>query len=132
MLGYLYALKGLVVPGWGRGRELGFPTANLAVPHDRVLPGAGIYAGVAYTAWGRFAAATHVGPAPTFDRDDATIEAYLVGFAGDLMGTVPRLAFVKRLRDIVRFDDAESLVEQIHDDVRATEEAVRPWMTKAP
>ncbi len=113
-LGVPYMLEGEVVSGDRRGRELGFPTANL-VPDERlVTPGFGIYAAFA----NGHPAAVNVGVRPTFDSDlGVLIEAYLIDFSGDLYGQNLRIAFVERLREEKAFDDVDSLVEQMNADV---------------
>jgi riboflavin kinase/FMN adenylyltransferase len=121
-LGRPHEVRGAVVQGDRRGRELGFPTANIAVPGEIQLPADGIYA-----AWyirpdgARHRAAVSLGRRPTFheDAEASLLEAYLLDFEGDLYGEPARLAFVARLRDEERFDSAESLVEQMERDVEA-------------
>ena len=113
-LGVPYMLEGEVVSGDRRGRELGFPTANL-VPDPRLeTPGFGIYAAFA----NGHPAAVNVGVRPTFESDlGVLIEAYLIDFSGDLYGQTLRLAFVERLREEKAFDDVDALVEQMNADV---------------
>jgi riboflavin kinase/FMN adenylyltransferase len=113
-LGVPYMLEGEVVSGDRRGRELGFPTANL-VPDERlVTPGDGVYAAFA----NGHPAAVNVGTRPTFDSDRGVlIETYLIDFSGDLYGQNLRVAFVERLRPELAFDDVDALVEQMHADV---------------
>ena len=86
LLGRPYELAGRVVEGDERGRTIGFPTANLAVPPDRQIPGRGVYAGWATTGEGVFRAAINVGSRPTFDGLGTTIEAHLLDYSGDLYG----------------------------------------------
>jgi riboflavin kinase/FMN adenylyltransferase len=119
MLGRPYRIRGVVVRGAGRGRQIGFPTANVA--HiDTLVPGEGIYAGVAWAKDSRWAAALSIGPNPTFDEPGLKVEAYLVGFDGDLYDQPIEIDFLTRLRDIVRYDSVAELVEQIDHDVGAT------------
>jgi riboflavin kinase/FMN adenylyltransferase len=114
MLGAPFELRGTVVAGDRRGRELGFPTANL-LPDERLAnPGHGVYACLA----GEQPAAVNIGVRPTFETGRGElIEAYLLDFDGDLYGSELRLRFVERLRGERRFDSAEALVEAMHDDV---------------
>lgn len=121
LLGAPFELRGEVGHGDERGRELGFPTANL-VPDDRlVCPGHGVYACRA----GEHAAAVSVGVRPTFETGRGElIEAYLLDFDGDLYGGELRLEFLSRLRGERRFQSAEALIEQMRDDVRRTREIV--------
>jgi riboflavin kinase/FMN adenylyltransferase len=110
------------VHGDKRGRELGFPTANIVPPDGYVCPGHGVYA--CRTGDGR-AAAVNVGVRPTFETGRGElIEAYILDFDDDLYGTLLELEFVGRLRGERRFGDAAALVEQMHDDVRRTREVV--------
>jgi riboflavin kinase/FMN adenylyltransferase len=119
LLGAPFTITDEVVHGDKRGRELGFPTANLIPREGYVTPGHGVYACRATTADGRtYAAATNVGVRPMFVTGRGElIEAYLLDFDGDLYGTDLRLAFLKRLRGEKRFDSVEALVEQMGRDV---------------
>jgi len=113
-LGRPHRLEGVVVHGDHRGRELGFPTANLDLPPDLAIPADGVYAG-----WlDGMAAAISVGTNPTFDGVGRRVEAYVIDEVGlDLYGRVMALDFTARLRPMVRFDDVEALVAQMADDV---------------
>src|SRR5947208_5090986 len=114
MLGGPFIVEGEVAHGDKRGRELGYPTANL-VPDERfVHPGHGVYAAWAH---GR-CAAVNVGIRPQFQTGRGLlIEAYLIDFDGDLYGETLRVAFTRRLRGERRFDSVEALVDQMHRDV---------------
>jgi riboflavin kinase/FMN adenylyltransferase len=107
-------VEGKVVEGDRRGRELGFPTANL-VPDDRlVVPGHGVYAAFA----NGNAAAVNVGIRPTFETGRGLlIESFLIDYDGDLYGQNLRVAFVSRLRGERRFPSVEDLIAQMHRDV---------------
>lgn len=124
-----HEVRGAVVQGDQRGRDLGFPTANVAVPAEILLPADGIYAGW-YTRpdGSRFPAAISVGRRPTFyaDAPASLLEAYLLDFDGDLYGERARVAFVARLRDELKFDDVDALIVQMHADVAATRTALEP------
>jgi riboflavin kinase/FMN adenylyltransferase len=122
MLGRPAELEGLVVTGESRGVELGFPTANLAVPAHLLVPGRGIYAG---SALGRRAAIS-IGVNPHYGGHDQRVEAYLLGFEGDLYGRHLRLELWERLRDERAFESEQALVEQIARDVERTRAARRP------
>ena len=113
-LGGPFLLEGEVVSGDGRGRELGFPTANIVPDDSLVHPGHGVYA-----AWAHgHAAAVSVGVRPTFVTGRGLlVEAYLIGFEGDLYGETLRIAFVQRLRGERRFASADDLVDQMRRDV---------------
>jgi riboflavin kinase / FMN adenylyltransferase len=113
-LGVPYMLEGEVVKGDQRGRELGFPTANI-VPDERlVTPGFGVYAAFA----NGHPAAVNVGTRPTFDSDlGVLIETFLIDFEGDLYSKNLRVAFVEKLRDEIAYEGVDPLVEQMHRDV---------------
>ena len=118
LLGHHYALDGVVVEGARRGREMGFPTANLATDNE-LIPPHGVYA-TAVTVDGSFyPSVTNIGQRPTFgDQLATTIEAHLIGRSMDLYGKSVRLAFVQRLREERKFPDLEALQDQIAADVR--------------
>lgn len=119
LLGRPYTLRGTVVSGDGRGRELGFPTANLEPDAaDKVLPAEGIYAVRAVVEDGLREGVIHLGPRPTYPGATASIELHLLDFAGDLYGTSIEVRFCERLRGIERFDTETALAEAIAADVR--------------
>lgn len=120
LLGRPFAVSSLVVHGDERGRLLGFPTANLAVPADLVLPAPGVYACQAAVGDSYFAAATNIGVRPTFGGTYQTIEAHLLGFSGNLYGQRLRLDFRHHLRGEQRFAGLEDLRAQIERDVERT------------
>jgi riboflavin kinase / FMN adenylyltransferase len=121
-LGAPFQLRGEVAHGDERGRELGFPTANLVPDENLACPGHGVYACLAD---GR-PAAVSIGVRPTFKTGRGElIEAYILDFAGDLYGTELRLEFLERLRGERRFDTPEALIEQMHRDVERTREITR-------
>ena len=120
ILGRNFVLTGAVVKGAGRGRELGFPTANLEVSPESAIPSDGIYATWAHLGDQRYMAATSIGTRPTFDESEQTIESFLLDFEGDLYGHEVRLEFVQRLRDELKYTSVEALVEQIDKDADQT------------
>ena len=120
MLGRPFELSGVVIHGHGRGRALGFPTANLAIPKEQIVPGAGVYAALAELPGERFAAAASIGTRPQFDDTETSVEAYLLDFDRDIYDQTLRLLFVERLRDQARFDSLDQLRAQIAADVEAT------------
>ncbi len=122
-LGRAYAFRGVVVRGDGRGRRLGFPTANLEVGDpEKLMPPAGIYAARGVLRSGTVPGALHVGPRPTFQGSPPSVELHLMDFDGDLYGESIRVDVLSRLRGIVSFASAEALVEQMRDDVRRARE----------
>ena len=126
LLGRPYEVRGTVETGDRRGRELGFPTANVAVPPEILVPADGIYAGWYTRPDGETkAAAISIGRRPTFyESGPSLVEAYLLDFDGDLYGEAAQVRFVSKLRDEVRFDSVDALVEQMAKDVEATREAL--------
>ena len=121
LLGDPFTISGEVVGGDRRGRELGYPTANLVPDPAYVTPGHGVYAARAVTQAGdTHAAAVSIGVRPTFVTGRGElIEAYLLDFDGDLYGTTLELAFLKRLRGEKRFESVEALIAQMALDVDA-------------
>jgi riboflavin kinase / FMN adenylyltransferase len=115
LLGRPPELEGPVVYGDQRGGTLGFPTANLAVPSDLMVPSYGIYVGEALG----HRAAVSIGVNPHYGGDERRIEAFLLDFEGDLYGTRLRLALWRRLRDEQAFASEEELVTQIARDAEA-------------
>jgi riboflavin kinase/FMN adenylyltransferase len=118
-LGAPFQMRGEVVEGERRGRELGFPTANLVPDDALVTPGHGVYAARADDV----CAAVNVGVRPTFGTGRAVlVEAFLIDYEGDLYGRQLRIDFIERLRGERRFHSVEALVEQMHLDVERTRE----------
>ncbi len=124
-LGRPYCIRGMVIRGDGRGRSLGFPTANLWVPaNGKLIPPAGVYAVRAGLRRGIFAGAIHIGPRPTFRGSPPTIELHLMDFDGDLYGEEIRVEFILRIREVRPFSSASALVEQLRMDVDAARTAL--------
>jgi len=120
LLGRRYAVRGTVVGGDLRGSGMGFPTANIRVPAERLLPHDGIYAALVEVRGERYGAAASLGVRPTFgDNLERRLEAFLLGFSGDLYGAEATLTFVRRIRDEQRFERVDDLMRQQGEDVRA-------------
>lgn len=117
LLGRPYALRGEVVVGDRRGRQIGFPTANVLPDPRVVVPGMGVYAGHVTVDGEEYGSCTNVGEAPTFDRRERKVEAHLLGFEGDLYGKVVDVSFLEKLRGEKRFSGIEELKAQIGRDV---------------
>jgi riboflavin kinase/FMN adenylyltransferase len=127
LLGREHEVRGVVVGGDRRGRELGFPTANVSVPHEILLPADGIYAGWYEDATGTTrATAISIGRRPTFYEaaQASLLEAHVLDFDGDLYDQPARVRFVRRLRGEERFDSVDDLVAQMRRDVDATRAAL--------
>lgn len=127
LLGRPYSLEGPVVPGQGQGRELGFPTANVALDPRRLVPGDGVYIaraeGAGLPEQGHPALAV-VSTRPTFGVHPRSLEIHLLDFSGDLYGRRLRVVFLRFLRGIVAFSGLEALREQIGRDVAMAREHV--------
>jgi riboflavin kinase/FMN adenylyltransferase len=124
-LGRPYCIRGLVVRGEGRGRSLGFPTANLWVPaNGKLIPPAGVYAVRGGLRKGVFGGAIHIGPRPTFSGSAPTIELHLLDFDADIYGEELRVEFIRFLRKVRPFSSASALVDQLRSDVEATRAAL--------
>ena len=122
LLGRPPEADGIVVHGEGRGRLLGFPTANLDSPPDLLVPALGIYAGAVL---GHLAAVS-VGTNPTYGGTERRVEAHLLDFDGDLYGQRLVVELWQRLRDEAAFHSEAELIAAIEHDVARTREAVRP------
>ncbi len=127
LLGRAHEVRGVVIEGDRRGRELGFPTANVAVPDEICLPAAGIYAGTFRGADGvDRPAAISLGRRPTFYAGGGhlLLEANLLDFDGDLYGQPAAVRFVARIRDEERFESVAALIDAIQADVAAVRRAL--------
>ncbi|MFG1822346.1 bifunctional riboflavin kinase/FAD synthetase [Microbispora bryophytorum] len=130
LLGRPHRVEGVVVRGHQRGRALGFPTANVESPHHTAIPAEGVYAGWLQCTQSpspyegeRWPAAISIGTNPTFDGVERTVEAYALDRDDlDLYGAHVAVDFGERLRDTLRFDSIEALIEQMHDDVARARE----------
>ena len=120
LLGHPYYIDGTVVEGSHRGREIGFPTANMTTENE-LLPPHGVYATTMTIDGIVHAGLTNIGTRPTFDETTTTIETHVLGYSDDLYGRDVRLGFVLRLRDERRFDDVDALRAQIEADQRRAE-----------
>ena len=116
LLGRAYSISGTVAHGAERGRQLGFPTANLD-GIETLLPPLGVYAGRASINGIRYPVALNIGPNPTFGEDRLKVEAHLVSFSGDLYGQTLDIEFLDRLRGVVKFSGIETLRTQLVQDI---------------
>ncbi len=121
LLGHQFYIDGVVVEGKRRGREIGFPTANLQTENE-LLPPNGVYATTITIDGVVHPSISNIGLRPTFgDSTTTTVEAYVMGYSGDLYGQQIRLGFVQRLRDERKFEDVDALRAQIEADRRRAE-----------
>lgn len=119
-LGRHYTLDGRVVEGFQQGRRLGFPTANLLMEEDKMLPASGAYVARARVEGMMEAkrAVTNIGTRPTFNGTAMAIETYVIGYEGDLYGKRLMVELTHRLREERRFESTALLAEQLREDVR--------------
>lgn len=121
-LGRYYALSGPVIHGDGRGRKINIPTANIDYPRDKVIPSNGVYACWAWIGDEKHPAAINIGINPTFTPDKQTpnVEAHILDFDRDLYDQELKLEFVQYLREELKFDSVDALLEKIHEDIVET------------
>ena len=123
MLGNPYQVEGQVAPGARRGRDLGFPTANLTGA-TTLLPRDGVYAGITRLGDQSFASAIHVGPNPTFGEAERKFEVHIIDFDGDLYGRNLRVDLLARIRDTESFGGLDALRQQLQRDVARARDLV--------
>ncbi|MDY3868989.1 MAG: riboflavin biosynthesis protein RibF [Pyramidobacter sp.] len=122
LLGYPYFILSEIVGGEQRGRTLGFPTANIVPSETKIIPMEGAYAGAALHAGHWYPAAVSVGRNPTFNVNGGLrIESHLIGFSGNLYGSQLTVAFLEKLRPLVRYGGKDELIAQLSCDCKNTE-----------
>lgn len=119
LLGSAFTVRGIVTTGDGRGHELGFPTANLRVAEDKLIPPPGVYVTRANLAGRDYASLTSIGDKPTFSGIDTVVETYLGKFSGSIYGEQVALSQWRFLREQQRFSSAGELVAQMQRDLTA-------------
>jgi riboflavin kinase/FMN adenylyltransferase len=120
LLGRLYSIAGTVVEGYQKGRELGFPTANVRSP-DELFPGRGVYAVMVDWRDQRHEGVANIGFNPTFGRTQLSVEIHLFNFSQQLYGEVVEVSFVQKIRDERAFPSVADLVKQIGQDVETAQ-----------
>ncbi|TGN17357.1 bifunctional riboflavin kinase/FAD synthetase [Leptospira idonii] len=120
LLGRLYHLEGVVTDGAKRGRTIGFPTANLSIPEERLLPAIGVYSCYTIVGSRKFKSMVNVGKNPTFDGEKLHVEVNLFDFSEDLYGQTVQIQLVQKIRDEVKFDGIESLKKQLEQDKKTS------------
>jgi riboflavin kinase/FMN adenylyltransferase len=123
LLGRHHFLSGAVVHGHKRGRELGFPSANLACETQSVPPD-GVYASRAFVDGAQFDSITNIGTRPTFGEFDRVIETHMLDFSRDVYGKRIRVALIERIRSQHRFDSVEALSRHITEDIKRVREVL--------
>jgi len=126
MLTQPYRIRGMVTHGSARGREIGFPTANLGAT-DTLVPAMGVYAGRTFFGGRSHWSAIHIGPNPTFGEELPKVESHLLDFEGSIYGETIEVDFVGRLRDIRQFESVDQLTNQLKLDVEATQTLSRQF-----
>jgi riboflavin kinase / FMN adenylyltransferase len=125
LLGRHYAITGVVTPGEGRGRTLGWPTANLQLPSDRVVPADGIYASITVIKHERHDSVAYIGTRPTFAGADRLLEVTILDGTHNLYGHNLTVEFIDRIREDVHFDEVAALRRQIASDVESAKTILR-------
>ena len=120
MLARSYSLSGVVVEGRHRGKDLGFPTANISVPARRAVPADGIYVTRAHLSERVLESVTNIGDNPTFNDAERMIETHILDFDEDIYGQAIEVEFLTRLRGEEAFTTVDALIEQMHKDVQQT------------
>lgn len=119
LLGRNFTLRGTVIHGDGRGKELGFPTANLKISDELIKPKVGVYLATA----NKYQCLVNIGHRPTFsDTQEISIEAHLLDFTGNLYNTELELEFIDKIRDEKKFSSKEELIKQIKEDINFTKD----------
>ena len=131
LIGRLFSLSGQVVSGDRRGRNLGFPTANLDLKPEQALPGDGVYATITHTDDDSLPSVTNIGVRPTFGGRKRLAETYILDFEGDLLGQKLTVDLVDKLRDEERFDTVEELKDQMVKDVEQARQILNERMRQA-
>ena len=123
-LGRPFSITGTVVPGLKRGREIGYPTANIEQPHEMLTPGDGIYATKTFVKasndLANLISTTSIGTNPTFEEGNRTVECHILDFNADIYGKELRVEFHNRIRSELKFDTVGDLVTQMEDDLMQT------------
>lgn len=122
-----YGFRAEVVSGHQRGRQIGYPTANLKPPADQLIPADGVYAVIVQADGGSYGGMLNIGSRPTFEGAGRAIEVHLFDFSGELLGKTVWMEFVERVREERKFDGVEQLVAQLKKD----EETCRKLSTEA-
>ena len=117
LLGRLFTIKNTVIHGEKRGRAIGFPTANLTLPHNFITPHPGVYSGLVTYEDKTYRAVINVGKRPTFgDLAEDLLEVHILDFNQDIYGQQLEVSFIEKLRDEVKFDSVDALKKQIQSD----------------
>lgn len=127
LLGYAPVLEGKVVPGKQRGSGMGFPTANVAVPEEQLLPSLGVYAAFADYAGRSYPAVLNIGANPTFNSERVTVEVHIPGLNQNLYEQYLSIKLIKKIRDEHKFDSKEELSNQIACDLATSRRILQEY-----
>ncbi|MDO4661957.1 MAG: bifunctional riboflavin kinase/FAD synthetase [Tissierellia bacterium] len=127
LLGYNYKIKGKVISGEGRGRNLGYPTANLKLDFNYALPKNGVYFTKVFIDDKQYFAMTDIGTNPTFEDQEIKIESYIFDFNENIYGKKIILEFIEFVRDDVEFKNADELIDQLHFDYKNIREKIKNY-----
>ncbi|MBE7412379.1 MAG: bifunctional riboflavin kinase/FAD synthetase [Leptospiraceae bacterium] len=116
LLGRGFDVQGKVKHGFHRGKQIGFPTANIEIPQEIILPPVGVYASQTEIKGDVYYSMTNIGTNPTFENNALSIETHILDYTGELHGKELKTIFVKRIRDEKKFSSIDSLVRQLHED----------------
>jgi len=117
LLGRGYILEGKVGRGIGRGKDLGFPTANLQVGNRKLIPAHGVYAGYTWVEGKRYKAAIYIGSRPTFPEKEVAVEAHILNFRRDIRGKTVKLELLEYFHPDLQFADVDQLIARIRKDI---------------
>ncbi|NLY77003.1 MAG: bifunctional riboflavin kinase/FAD synthetase [Tissierellia bacterium] len=117
-LGRNYTIIGTVIEGKNRGRSLGFPTANIRLQDNYVIPKEGVYLTNTHLNNNKFISLTNIGYNPTFNENELKIETYILDFSGNLYGKTLEIQFIDYIRDDIKFNRVDELIHQIEEDVK--------------
>lgn len=116
-LGRYYSISGKIIKGFGRGRQIGFPTANISVNESKIIPIDGVYAVYAHYNGKKYKGVLNIGSNPTFGNQSTTIELHILKFSKDIYDEVISVHFVSRIRAEIKFSSVDALITQINDDI---------------
>lgn len=125
LLGHTYHITGKVIHNFGRGRVMGFPTANVELNVEKLYPQEAVYATAVTVDGATFNAITNVGKKPTFNDDSLSVESFIIGFDKNLYGKEITVDFYKKIRDIEKFENADQFIIQLKKDIITSNEIRR-------
>ncbi len=118
LLGRYFLLQGRIITGHARGRDLGYPTANIEIDPLQVIPGPGVYATMVEIDGRMHMGGTSIGTKPTFGSHDESIETFIMDYNDNIYGKVIKLYFIEKIRNEIKFASAKELISQISIDVK--------------